>query len=365
MRIVISNASAAWGGVHLVNEILVRGLTERGHALTVLCRPESRLEERMHGSAPVIPVVRGADLNPLALWRIRRALVRLRPDIVLTLMKKDVRLTAPVARWLGIPAVVRHPNDQPLGRGPYARLLYGVIPAFHVTNAEATRRTLLGSAPWLRPEEVGVVYNGVALERFDDAVPADLELPADSLAVGYVGSLRERKGVRFLAGAWRRVATAVPSAWLLVVGEGPEASTVRAILGEAPRVRWLGYREDVPSVMAALDLLVLPSLVEGAPNVVLEAMAARVPVVATAVSGTPELVVQEETGWLVPPADPDRLAAALIDALRDPARLRRAGEAGRARAERRHRVDSMVDRYETVLARLADGLRGEAVMEGV
>ncbi len=358
MRIVISNASTAWGGIHLVNEVLARGLTGRGHEVTVLCRPGSRLEERMGEIVPVVPVVRGADLNPPALWRIRRALVRSRPDVVLTLMKKDVRLTAPVARWLGIPVVVRHANDQPLGPGPYARLLYGLVPAFHVTNAAATRRTLLDSAPWLRPKDVEVIYNGVALGRFDDTTPADLGLPPDAMAVGYVGSLRERKGVRYLAEAWPRVARAAPRAWLVIVGEGPEEKAMRSVLGDAPRVRWLGYRDDVPAIMGALDLLVLPSLVEGAPNVVLEAMAASVAVVATAVSGTPELVADGETGWLAGPRDSHRLAATLIDALSDPNRLRRAGQAGRARAERRHRLDDMVDRYDALLRRVAEGSRG-------
>jgi glycosyltransferase involved in cell wall biosynthesis len=319
----------------------------------------------MRELVPVVPIVKGGDLNPLALWRIRRALRRIRPDVVLTLMKKDVRLTAPVARWLGVPVVVRHANDQPLGRGPFSRLLYGVVPALHVTNAAATRHTLLDSAPWLPAGNVGVIYNGIDLEPFDRASPADLGVPADGIAVGYVGSLRERKGVRFLAEAWQRVAKAAPRAWLVIVGEGPEESAMRGALGDAPRVRWLGYRDDIPAVMRSLDLLVLPSLVEGAPNVVLEAMAASLPVVATAASGTPELVADGETGWLVPPGDSHHLAAALVDALSEPERLRRAGMAGRARAERSHRLERMVDRYEMVLRRVAEGARGAAALAGV
>lgn len=365
MRIVISNGSAAWGGVHIVNEILARGLVRRGHDVTVFCRPGSRLEARLDGVVPLVPVIRGADLNPRALWRIRGALRRIRPDVVLTLMKKDVRLTAPVARRLGIPVVVRHPNDRPLGSSAFFRILYGRVPAFHVTNAAATRTTLLDSAAWLRPEDVGVLYNGVDLDRFAGAEPARLDLPDGAVVAGYVGSLRERKGVRHLAESWRRVAGDVPGAWLVVAGEGPEEEHMRRILGDAPRIRWLGYRSDIPALMAALDVLVLPSLVEGAPNVVLEAMAAGVPSLATAVSGTPELIEDGITGWLVAPGDPDRLAGALAGVLRDLDGLERAGRAARARVEKRHRLDDMVRRYEAVLSRVADGTRGADVMAGI
>lgn len=363
MRIVLSNASSAWGGVHLVTEVLARGLQARGHEVVVFCRPASRLEERMHGVAPTVPILRGMDLSPPSLWRARRELRRLRPDAVVALMKKDVRLTAPVARAMGIPVVVRHANDQPLRRGPYGRLLYGVVPALHVTNAEATRRTLLASAPWLAPERVRVIYNGVDLARFDAATPAPLGLPPGAVAIGYVGSFEPRKGLPDLAEAWPRVAAALPHAHLVLVGEGTHGPLLRERLADAPRVHFLGRRSDVPAVMRSLDLLVLPSYVEGAPNVVLEAMAAGIPAVATAVSGTPELVRDGETGRLVAPRDPDGLARALVEVAGDAGLRARMGRAGRQRAENGFTLDGMIGRYEALLAELAAARPGGARSE--
>jgi glycosyltransferase involved in cell wall biosynthesis len=106
-------------------------------------------------------------------------------------------------------------------------------------------------------------------------------------------------------------------------------------LGVRDRVRFLGRRDDVPALLAAADALVLPSWQEGLPLVVLEAMAAGVPVVATSVGGTPEAVVDGETGLLVPPRDVPALTAAIDTLLDDPERARRLGEAGRRRVRER------------------------------
>jgi glycosyltransferase involved in cell wall biosynthesis len=351
MRIVLSNASAAWGGVHRVTEVLARGLQARGHEVVVFGRPASMLQERMAGVAPYEPIVIGMDLSPIAVWRSVRALHRWRPQVLVALMTKDVRLTVPAARLLGIPAVVRHPNDRPLPRGLWGRLLYGG--AMHVTNAHATRRTLLASAPWLAPDRVEVIHNGIDPSPFEAARPVAVDLPADAVRFGYVGSFEPRKGLRVLAEAWRTVAERSPRAHLFLAGKGSEEPALREMLADVPRVHWLGYRADVPAVMAGLDVLVLPSFKEGAPNVVQEAMAARIAVIATAVSGTPELVEDRVHGRLVPARDAKALADAMAG-LADDAELRaRLAAAGAARVRDAFTLGRMLDRYEDLLSRVA------------
>jgi glycosyltransferase involved in cell wall biosynthesis len=122
----------------------------------------------------------------------------------------------------------------------------------------------------------------------------------------------------------------------LIVGDGPERPVVEAEverLGLGRAVRLLGERQDVPALLAGSDVFVLSSASEGLPLSVEEAMAAGLPVVASAVGGVPEVVVEGETGFLVPPGDVDRLAAALGRLLADPSLRRRMGASGRARAE--------------------------------
>lgn len=362
MRIVLSNASYKWGGVHLVTETLARGLAGRGHEVVVLCRPASALEERLAGVVPTEPVMKGMDLSPLALWRIRRALARHRPRVVLTLMDKDVRLTAPVARAMGIPVVVRRANDQPLKRKRYVRFLYGPA-ALHVANSHATRRTMLDSAPWLDPARVAVIHNGIDAAPYRAAPPADLGLPEGAVAIGFVGRFEERKGMLDLADAWPAVAAALPDAWLVVAGKGPLEEEARRRLEGAPRVRWLGFRTDVPAVMRALDVLAVPSHWEGFGLVAAEALAAGTPVVAADASSLPEIVRDGAEGRLVPPHDPAALARALVELGADAALRARMGEAGRERVRAEFSMERMLDRYEEALERVADTF-GRGVLPG-
>jgi len=351
MRIVLSNASAAWGGVTRVTQILAQGLIGRGHEVTVFGRPGSILQERMRGVAPYEPLLGGIDLDPRTLWRAGRALRRVGAQAVLALMKKDVRLTLVAARALRIPAVVRYNQEQPLPAGPRGRLLYGGA-STHVANADATRRLILARSPWLSAVGFEVIYNGIDPAPYRSAEPIAVELPPDAVKIGFVSNIDRRKGVHDLARAWRMVAGSLPAAHLLIAGTGLAEAEFRQALEGAPRVHWLGYRRDVPNVLAALDVMVLPSHVEGAPNIVLEAMASGVAVLASAVSGTPELARDGIEARLVPPRDPDALAAGIAELARDAALRARLGAAGRARVDAAFTMETMLDRYEELFSRV-------------
>ena len=339
-----------WGGVHVITELLARGLTARGHIVTIFGAPGSILEERMRGIAPFEPILSGMDLHPAVLWKARRALRDHRADVVLAMMKKDVRLTVPAAWSMGIPSVVRHANDRPLNGWLYDRALFGALPALHVANSSATRKTLIDSAPWLRDESMVVIYNGIDTTAIESAAPADLGLPQDAIAIGFAGRLEKRKGLLDLMSAWSTVAAELPRAHLVIVGRGPDEAQAKAIAGSAPRIHWLGYRPDVPAVLRALDIAVVPSHWEGFGLIAAEASIAGVPVVAASASSLPEIVTHNVTGILVPPKDPRALADAVIELARDPERRARLGEAGKAESTRRFSADKMVDAYESALA---------------
>jgi glycosyltransferase involved in cell wall biosynthesis len=308
--------------------------------------PGTMLEERVGGIAPFAPIAGGIDFNPAAIWRINRELKRFSPDAALMLMKKDVTMTGIAAAARGIPVVVRHANQRPLGSNLYWRALYGAMPKLHITNAEATKQTLLESSPWLEASSIRVIYNGIDPDVYDSATPADLGLPAGSSAVGFIGSFEARKGVRELAVAWRRVASEIPGAHLVLVGKGAMEGKMRELFGDAPRVHWLGYRQDVASILKSLDVMVLPSYVEGAPNVVLEAMSAGTAIVATDVSGTPELVRDGVEARLIEPRDSEAIATSLIEMLSSSELRQRFAAAARDRVESTFMLEAMVDHYE-------------------
>ena len=223
-------------------------------------------------------------------------------------------------------------------------------------NAEAMRR-LCVAEEGCRPERVVVVRDGIDLARFDRRAaqaPAG-PVPDARPLVAVVADLWPLKGHRILLDAVARVRRRFPDACFALVGDGPERSALerRAVqLGIGSAVAFLGKRDDVPAILARADAACLPSA-EGVPNAIIEAMAARLPIVATSVGGNPELVEHGVTGHLVPPGDADALAAALIALLRDPAGARAMGARGRARAASQLLIDRMqrgyLDLYQRVL----------------
>jgi glycosyltransferase involved in cell wall biosynthesis len=186
-----------------------------------------------------------------------------------------------------------------------------------------------------------VVPNGVDLARFaarpaDPALRRALGLPLDGVVVGYVGRLERGKGPDVLLEAAERLQVKVPSVTLLMVGDGPlRVPLVARATAVGVRAVFAGRRTDVPDVLGLCDVLAVPSRQEAFGRVIIEAMAAHVPVVASAVGGIPEVCADRITGLLVPPEDPDALAAGLAATLTDPdataARVQAAAAAVRAR----------------------------------
>ncbi len=209
----------------------------------------------------------------------------------------------------------------------------------------------------LDPARLVVIPNGVDLDRFDVAVPVDrasIGVPPGSVLALYVGRFDPQKGLDVLLDAASVVARSRPDWHLAMVGDGPLRSPLLDQAARLPdldgRVHWLGRRDDVPGLLKAADLLILPSLWEGMPNVVLEAMAAGRAVVATEVEGTEDLVVPDRTGWLVPPGQAFPLAEALIQAATDPTRRHQFGQNGRGRVEAEFTPGQVVAAYERLWA---------------
>jgi glycosyltransferase involved in cell wall biosynthesis len=201
------------------------------------------------------------------------------------------------------------------------------------------------------PCRVRVVPNGIPIERFEPGPPPEglreeLGLPTDVPVACVVGRLTPWKGHRTLLRAWPEVVERVPDAHLLVVGEvafweDSYADELRSLTEEleiTDRVVWAGFRDDVPEILRLVDLLVLASTDEPFGRVVIEGMAAGLPVVATDSGGVPEIVVEGETGLLVPSEQPEPMADAIAQVLGEPDLARRMGAAGRARAVERFDV---------------------------
>ena len=186
----------------------------------------------------------------------------------------------------------------------------------------------------------------------------EFDIPPHGLIVVSAGRLSPEKGHRFLIDALASIKAEIRDTYFVFCGEGvcqPELENRARELGVLSHCRFVGFRRDMPRIYQAMDFLVLPSLTEGLPNVVLEAFAYERPVVATAVGGVPEVVVDGENGWLVPSQDPEKLAAAITKMIRDSESRKRMGKAGRKKVEREFTFDAqtpqLVEIYRKMLER--------------
>lgn len=242
------------------------------------------------------------------------------------------------------------------GRMEYAMLRRSqALPDRVICVSEAVRQVAL-RGEGLDPGRVVVVPNGVPL-----AVPAperaraareELGYSDRDLVVGMVSNLnRAIKGVPYFLDAVPLIASAVPEARFVIFGTGRDEPSLRAAATERGLDRVLqfaGFRTDIERFYPALDVSVLTSLSEGLSIAVLESMNHGVPVVATRVGGNPELVVEGETGFLVPPRNPEAFAERVTALLRDPVLRRRLGAAGRRRVEERFDIRAAASRYLAV-----------------
>ncbi len=226
-----------------------------------------------------------------------------------------------------------------------------------VSEAQARKARRAGA----RPDRVRVIYNAVDAERFEDMDPtcrAELLrcFPAPPRRiVGAAGRLSGEKGFGVLVAAAERVVRRDPTVGFIVFGEGAcRPRLVRQIqkAGLDGAFVLAGFRSDLDRLLPCFDLLALPSFTEGMPNVVLEAFAAGVPVVSTAVGGAPELVEQGASGFLVPPGDPKALADRILEALASEEGLRDMGWHGRQRIHEQFTFAAQAREYRRLFAEL-------------
>ncbi len=212
------------------------------------------------------------------------------------------------------------------------------------------------------PHKLARIANGIDTTPFRaaDEIPRDkararLGLPRQALIVGMVSSLTMEKGHRYALQALARLASELPSLYLAVVGDGPERAALQAMaeaLELRDRISFCGRHADIPAVLRTFDLFLLPSLSEGLPIALLEAMASALPVVASAVGDVPEVVEDGVSGSLVPAGDADALTEALRRLLTQPERLPAMGAAARRRVETHYSAREMARQYCQLYERL-------------
>ncbi len=351
MRILLLTPGLGLGGSERLTLTYARGLNERGHQTLIAHGPPEILAGVVDEAGVDHRLVSGQRLRLLTLgsWlRDVRALVReFAPDVIYAQSTRTTLVSALVAPRTPLLTTVHgiEPSEEALA-AILLRVSRARVTAVSQASADGVRHHRL-SPP------IAVLSPGVdvaALERAGNATPAT-PISARRPLVVCVARHDHVKGVDVLLEAFAQVLESVPAAGLQLVGGGLDHESLIArasVLGIAHAVVFAGRQTNPAPYLAAADLAVLPSRREGLPVSALEAFALKKPLVATAVGGTPDVVRDGDTGWLVQPEQPALLAAAISAALRDPVERARRATRGHALIAREYSMDGMIDKIEAL-----------------
>jgi len=372
--------------VHVIQRLAVGGL-ENGlvnlinhmpqdryrHAIVTLTDFTEFRNRILRTDVPVVALHKREGIEfrtHLRLWRVLR---KLRPAVVHTRNLAALEFLA-VAALAGVPARIHGEHGRDMHDIDGSNRKYNLLRK--AVNPFASCYTAVSEdlAHWLMrtigvgADKVKHICNGVDVHRFRPRGDARLQLGPegfirqDTVVVGTVGRMQTVKDQPTLVRAFVRLIQSEPQARrqlrLVVIGDGPLREECRMLLRDAgaEELAWLpGERSDIPEIMRALDIFVLPSIAEGISNTILEAMASGLPVVATRVGGNHELVREGETGLLVPAADPSAMAEAIRVYLVDRGRASSHGAAGRKRVEALFSINTMVRGYLEIYDAVLNG----------
>ncbi|MCZ6692245.1 MAG: glycosyltransferase family 4 protein [Planctomycetota bacterium] len=365
MRSLHINTERTWRGGEQQVIYLLQGLLERGDEASLICQPESPIARRAQElKIPTIPLRMLGEADLLAAARIAMVLRRKKISILHVHTPHAHTLALIAGRFGGRPRlIVSKRTDFSIFRNSFFGLnlwkyAHG-IDGYIAISQEVRDVMIRDGVP---PDRIRVVRSGVDPGRLSNGNGGNLlsELGLDSNVpiVGNVAHMAGHKGQRTLIEAAPEILRSVPEARIIIVGEGELERSLKSLaheLGVADRVCFPGFREDIPSFLSIFRIFAMPSHKEGLGTAVLDALAMRLPVVATRAGGIPEMIQDGVNGLLVPPKNSSALARGIVSLLKDPVRARALAEAGYRSVIQQFGVDTMVDQTRRIYEELLDG----------
>jgi|SRR5579872_906651 len=342
--LLVSHATVRAGAEEHVLHLL-RGLDRRYFRLNLACTPElAKLFGKELPTDVGVVLVNPNHLTDLRnAWRLRAAIHRWKIDILHSHMFRASLFASPLGSLCRVPVIVETPHVREFWRrgGPRSKYfvdrLVGKMVDHYIAVSSANARYLIEEKR-LPARKIQVINNGCNVERFYPgySVPAGMRhalgFEERHLVLVVLARLEPQKGHDILLNAMPQILGSFPNARLVCVGDGALRTKLELqadILGISGAVRFVGYQNDVRDWLAMADVSVLPSYYEGLPFVAVESLAAGRPMVATAVDGTPDVVLDGKTGLTVPPGDANRMAEAICRLLGDEGLRRKFADAGR------------------------------------
>jgi glycosyltransferase involved in cell wall biosynthesis len=354
-----------FGGAETLLRDLAAGLEKRGYRITVgYSTPGPFVQELIDKGLTLKHIPRMGLIDPVLMFRMIKLMRNDPPQIVHTHLFKSDFHGRLAARLAGVPVVVStlHNNDSwaknwLLGHiyGATAYLVDRLIAVSSEVKAYHLMKTGVPSKKML------VIENGVDVTAFSgkeaeaEKIRQEFDIAPHAPLLGIVGRLKPQKDLPTFLFAATKILQERPDSRFLVVGDGPlldELQEQAHELGLLPSLIFTGMRKDIPSILASLNIVVLSSLWEGLPVILLEGMAAARPFVSTSVDGVIGVAIPNETALLVPPGNPSELAGACLKLIRDPQLSQRMGLAGRERVMHKYSLNVMIDHISALYVEL-------------
>jgi glycosyltransferase involved in cell wall biosynthesis len=354
------DTARTWRGGQGQVKHTVMGLRALRHRTALVAHPDGELFRRMSEGTDLIALAPRNEIDLAAAWRLSRVLKQLQPEVVHAHDPHGVAMAATalsIASPSPAPAFVASRRIEfHIGHNSFSRWKYGQVDRF-IAISEAVRERLV--ADGIPRAKTTVVNEGVDVERIVHLPPANVHgaffLPTHAPIVGNIGALVAQKGQHHLIDAAAIVVRSIPDVRFIILGEGELRPPLEEHIKRKHLERHVflaGFRADALEMLKGFDLFALSSLHEGMCTSLVDAMAASKPAVATAVGGVPEVMVDRETGFLVPARDHEAMAERIVHLLKNDALRARMGEAALRHAREHFTVERMVAGTAAVYATL-------------
>jgi sugar transferase (PEP-CTERM/EpsH1 system associated) len=346
MNIMHVVLSLEYGGLEKVVIDLASHLNNGKYKVVICCldRLGDLAKEAENRGIKVIFVKRKPGIDILLPFRLSKIFKDEKIDIVHTHNHAAMLYGTLGAKLTGIHKIFNtiHGREKKIKNACIWSMIWQMNSRIITISQDAKKELVKNSG--INPGKIDVIYNGIDISRFKKS-------DVDSNIIGTVSRLSLEKDNFTMLEAFKIVTSRIDNVKLTIAGDGPLRESLKfkvESLKLEGKVQFMGFRNDIPEILSRFNVFALSSLTEGISISLLEAMASSKPVVATNVGGNPEVVVDGETGILVPPKEPERIAEAIIKILSDRDMAKRMGEAGRKTVEEKFSLERMVKEYQEI-----------------
>lgn len=361
------DAGKEWRGGQRQSLFLAKELKRKGLPFFFIVQPESPLHQKAcEAELPVLPFKIRNEFDLPAILRLAWAMKR-KKCLLVHFHDAHSAAVGSVAASLAKVSfrIITRRVDFPLKKNYFSRRKYMKNVDAIIAISEGVKKVLVEGG--VDPENVEVISSGIDFSSFEedssaltskDYLHREFSFAVDDYLVGIVAHLADHKGHQYLIQATKILKQQAPKIKTIIVGEGPlsmELDRQAKELDVEDIIFFLGFRKDIPKILSSLDLFVLSSHLEGMGSSILDAMASRLPVVATKVGGIPEVVINGETGLLVPPRNPSALARAILRLYSDKTLASRLGQKGYELVHRKFSAEAMAEKVVRLYEKI--GLR--------